>query len=73
MAAPTRCARRRDVARLTDLLDDTCFDEIVPRAPQTAECPGSAGSIPQETDTRDEEVTLPVLFEIAGAPGMRTS
>jgi hypothetical protein len=45
----------------------------VPRAPQTAECPGSAGSIPQETDTRDEEVTLPVLFEIAGAPGMRTS
>jgi hypothetical protein len=51
--------------------NDTCLDEIVVRVPRCVECPGT-DSIPQDASAWDE-IALPVLFEIAGVPGVRHS
>lgn len=52
-------------------LDDTCLNKIVLRVAKRFRCLG-AGPVPQNARAGDE-VALPVLFKIAGLPGVRHS
>ena len=62
------CAVAQEIGCFTEF-DDTGLDEIVLGIPQLVDSLG-AKPVPQDGRARDE-VALPILFQVAGVPGVR--